>query len=138
MAVTFTKAEKKNIIIRLSILAALIVVIVISVVIIVNQSKTKAGINEISNDSSKYSGQTSDYKFYYNLDEENAGATQLILEKQYADAFDKIYELVNEYEEVVGVNNIYYINNHINEDVVLDSTLYNYFIPNLYNYLSST
>ena len=126
MAVTFTKKEKQNIIIRLSLLAALIVVIVICVVIIVNQSKTKGGINEIARDSSKYSGQMSDYKLYYNLDEENAGATELMLERQYAAAFDKIYELVTEYEEFEGIYNIYYINNHVNEDIALEPVLYNY------------
>ncbi|MBO5542184.1 MAG: hypothetical protein J5936_01990 [Acholeplasmatales bacterium] len=126
MAATFTKKEKQNIIIRLLILAALIVVIVICVVIIVNNSKTKGGINEISNDSSKYSGQMSDFKFYYNLDEENAGATQLKLEREYTSAFDKIYELVSEYDELEGIYNVYYINNHINEDISLEPVLYNY------------
>ena len=126
MAATFTKKEKQNIIIRLSLLAALVVVIVICVVIIVNNSKTKGGINEISNDSSKYSGQMSDFKFYYNLDEENAGATLLQLERDYTSAFDKIYELVSEYEEIEGIYNLYYINNHINEDVAIEPVLYNY------------
>ena len=126
MAATFTKKEKQNIIIRLSLLAALVVVIVICVVIIVNNSKTKGGINEISNDSSKYSGQMSDFKFYYNLDEENAGATLLQLERDYASSFDKIYELVSEYEEIEGIYNIYYINNHVNEDVAIEPVLYNY------------
>ena len=125
MAATFTKKEKQNIIIRLSLLAALVVVIVICVVIIVNNSKTKGGINEISNDSSKYSGQMSDFKFYYNLDEENAGATLLQLERDYASSFDKIYELVSEYEEIEGIYNIYYINNHVNEDVAIEPVLYN-------------
>lgn len=126
MAAEFTKSEKRNIIIRLLILAALLIVIVVSVVIIVNQSKTKGGITNISNDSSKYSGQLSDYKFYYNLSEENAGAQSLLLEREYANSFDKIYELVDEYDEFKEINNIYYINNHINEDIVLNPILYNY------------
>ena len=71
MAVVYTKAEKKNIIIRVSLLVALLIVLVVVIVIIVNSSKTKPGIVNISNDSSKHSGQLSDFDLNYYLEEED-------------------------------------------------------------------
>ena len=126
MAVVYTKAEKKNIIIRVSLLVALLIVLVVVIVIIVNSSKTKPGIVKISNDSSKHSGQLSDFDFNYYLEEENLAKNQIQLERYYGEAFDKIYEQITPYEDVLGVNNIKYINDHPNQDIKVDSLLYDY------------
>ncbi len=126
MAVVYTKSEKKNIIIRVVLLAILLVVIVVCAVIIVNQMKTKSGIQKISNDSAVHKGELSDFSLNYYLDEDNIARNQILLEREYANAFDKIYELITPYEDINYIHNIKYINEHINEEIKIDSILYDY------------
>ena len=125
MAVVYTKEQKKSIIIRISLLAILLAVIVVCIVIIVNQFKPKKGLNIIPHDMSKHSGEMTNYNFSYYLDDGD-GNKKNALEKLYSESFDKIYELIDEYENIENLNNIYYINNHINEDITIDPILYNY------------
>ena len=127
MAVVYTKKQKQNIIIRVILLIALLIVIVVCVAIIIDQNKVKKGLKEIKADTSKYISRESDYIMKYYLDSSNGKSISTnhnTLKKLYSESYDFIYELINDKEEFD--NNIYYINNHINEEIIIDSLLYDY------------
>ena len=67
--------------------------------------------------------------FQYNFSGSGAEATALNkqLEAAYSDASVKAYQLFTPDEGFEGVNNVYYINRHPNEEIVVDPVLYDAF-----------
>ena len=67
--------------------------------------------------------------FQYNFSGSGAEATAVNkqLEAAYAEASVKAYQLFTVDEEIQGVNNIYHINRHVNEEITVDPVLYEAF-----------
>ncbi len=70
-----------------------------------------------------------DFVFRYFLEEEGAAGTQRMRQVQalYNEMTVKGYQLFTPAEELEGVRNLYYINTHPNEDIVVDPVLYQAF-----------
>lgn len=87
------------------------------------------GWTKITAESSSDINCSDDFVFLYNLGAgENSAATDLSeITEIYTEATVNAYRLFNVNEEFDNVKNIYYINNHPNEIIQVDSVLYNAF-----------
>ena len=89
-----------------------------------------AGWQEINaNSRSDAANCSQDFVFMYNLGASGAGATVegKAIVTLYTDATELAYQQFHTKEEFEYVNNIYYINRHPNEEIVVDDILYNAF-----------
>lgn len=134
MAVVYTKNEKRSIIIRAGLLGVLLIAIVIVIVLLVNSFSIKEGFNEITSTYvNNYSISSElNLKYYLKKDSNSIASNKDKLEKLYAESLDTIYELIDSKQEYSNINNIYYINNHPNEIIEIDKTLYDV-LKNIYD-----
>ena len=65
-----------------------------------------------------------DFTLQYYFSDANASAVNSLLQSTYEEACVKAYRLFTPYEEVTGVNNVWYINRHPNEEITVDPVLY--------------
>lgn len=89
-----------------------------------------AGWQEINANSRNDAANCSqDFVFMYNLGASGAGATVegKAIVALYTDATEQAYQLFHTKEEFEYVNNIYYINRHPNEEIIVDDMLYKAF-----------
>lgn len=127
MAVIYTKKQKKSIIIRVSLLVALLIVIVTCVVLIFNSMKTAEGYQEIKAENATISEASGDYKLEYYVDSSNGNtiaANNSILNTLYSKLTDKAYSLLSSTNSYDGLVNVSYINQHPNQVLTIDSFLY--------------
>lgn len=70
-----------------------------------------------------------EFNFYYYLDgKASANKTESkAVQNKYTELTVTVYQLFTPYEEIAGVHNVYYINHHYNEEIEVDSVLYNAF-----------
>lgn len=127
MAVVFTKKEKRSIIIRIVLIILLLGVIIASIIGIVHSVKVKRGFNRIESDYSTLQSLSEEFEFYYYLDDDNLGSVsknRTEYTKLYSSSIEKIYMLLDSYNSYENINNVYYINHHINEDIQVEEILY--------------
>ena len=128
MAVIYTKKEKKSIIIRSILFVLVIILFGVALTFLILNTRTKSGMKKIDATTTQISRAPSSYSLYYVL-EDVEGMKASDMENRviaaYSEAIDTMLPLLDTSEEYEGINNLYYINNHINEDIVLDPMLYN-------------
>lgn len=119
--------NEKNVKLRIVLLILSFCVIIASIIgIIVGLNKHDSGWSIIeAQPVSEYSC-ADDFVLYYNL-----GVTDLsskeeegLISAEYTKAIEYSYKLLNKYKEYDGINNLYYINNHPNEEIEIDGFLY--------------
>lgn len=90
---------------------------------------TDPGWMEITINNSSNLNCSSDFTFYYLLGESELSATVEYkqLRTLYTEAAVKAYQLFSAGESFEGVNNVWYINQHPNEEIVVDEVLYQAF-----------
>ena len=123
--------SEKNLKGRLFLVVLLIMVAAVSFAYGVNSILTRnAGWQEINAISKSDSVNCSeDFVFLYNLGAGGASATAegKIISGLYTEATENAYKLFHTKELFENVNNIYYINQHPNEEIVVDDMLYKTF-----------
>lgn len=87
---------------------------------------TEEGWKEIEANSTSEINCSSDFVFMYNLGAGDVSATveNKAITSLYTDATVEAYQLFTNDQGYDGVNNIYYINQHPNEEIVVDEVLY--------------
>lgn len=123
-----TKVELDDKHVKLRIILIVVFIIIAGVFIGITLSRqfgTKAGWTtiEVTYDENNNSG---DFVFQYELGTKNISLTseKNQLSKIYTESLIKIYQLLDEVNEYQTLKNIYYINKHINEEIEVDSVLY--------------
>ncbi|MCR5113362.1 MAG: hypothetical protein K6A63_05440 [Acholeplasmatales bacterium] len=127
MAVVYTPKEKRNIIIRIVLVVAVLLVAGFLLVFGLSKMKTKPGFAEITADYSNISYASYSYKLSYYVDDTDGSIskTQTNLTKLYSETIDKAYQLTDSSNDYTDVYNIKYINQNPNTDIELDENLYN-------------
>ena len=119
--------NEKNIKIRIILFILSFCVIIASVVgMIIGLNKKDSGWSEINaNPMSEYSC-ADDFVFYYNLglNELDSKTEEKLISAEYTKAIEYSYKLLNKYKEYQDIKNLYYINNHPNEEIEVDEYLY--------------
>lgn len=64
------------------------------------------------------------FTLQYHFSDATATAVNNLLQSTYEEACVKAYRIFTPNEEIAGVNNIYYINHHPNEEILVDPVLY--------------
>lgn len=123
--------SEKNIILRI-ILTAVLLVIGISSILYGIQAflQVEDGWTEIHADSSADTNVGNEFVFMYNLGTNSklsATAENKAVISLYTDVMVEAYELFHNGKGFENVNNIYYINNHPNEEIAVDDMLYQAF-----------
>ena len=123
-----TKVELDDKHVKLRIILIVVFIIIAGVFIGITLSRqfgTKAGWTtiEVTYDENNNSG---DFVFQYELGTKNISLTseKNQVSKIYTESLIKIYQLLDEVNEYQTLKNIYYINKHINEEIEVDSVLY--------------
>jgi hypothetical protein len=123
--------SEKNLKWRLLLVVLLIMIAAGSFAYGINALLSKdAGWQEIHANSRKDAANCSeDFVFMYNLGAIGASATVegKAIVTHYTDATELAYQLFHTKESFEHINNIYYINRHPNEEIVVDEVLYNAF-----------
>lgn len=119
--------NEKNIKIRIILFIISFCVIIASAVgIIIGFNKKDSGWSEINvNPVSEYSC-ADDFVLYYNLglNELDSKTEEKLISVEYTKALEYSYKLLNKYKEYQDIKNLYYINNHPNEEIEVDEYLY--------------
>lgn len=91
--------------------------------------KVDSGWHMIETASSAETNCGRDFSFRYNLGagETSASDEHKQVQVLYTDAMVKAYKLFHNTEEFEGINNIWYINQHPNEEIMVDEVLYHAF-----------
>ena len=118
--------SKKHLILRIVLLVVLLITGLVFIGIGINQCLSKnKGLAEIT---SNYTGLNSgnDFHFYYDLGRSGTDPTaeNKILHTVYDDATGRAYQIFDEHSESKEYNNLNYINNHPNTDVIVPNELY--------------
>lgn len=127
MAIIYTKKEKKSIIIRSILFVTVIILFGVALTFLILNARTKPGMKRIDATTTQISRAPSTYNLYYLLEDtevEKASDMQNRVIAAYSEAIDTILPLLDTQEEYEGINNLYYINTHTNEDITIDPMLY--------------
>lgn len=123
--------SEKNIGLRFVLTAILLVVAVVSFGYGVNSLLSiDAGWTEVEVDSSAETNVANEFVFMYNLgtqEDMSITAENKAIIALYTDVMENAYKIFHDNQEFEHVNNIYYINRHPNEEIVVDDMLYNAF-----------
>lgn len=122
--------SEKNVGPRLILVVILLAVGLIAIGYGVNSLLSKeSGWQEIEADSRADINCSGDFVFLYQLGVSGVSSTaeNKALTMIYTDACVKAYELFHSKQAFEGVNNVYYINQHPNEEIVVDEVLYQAF-----------
>lgn len=127
--VTKVELSEKNVKLRIILIVCFVIIAGIFIGIALSkQFGTKKGwtVIEVTYDENNNAG---DFTFNYELGTKDISVTQEknAVSKVYTESLIKIYQLLDEHTEFTSLRNIYYINNHINEEIEIDSLLYNCF-----------
>lgn len=127
--VTKVELEEKNV--KLRIILIIIFVIIAGVCIGIGVSSyfgTDAGWTIIEVDYDE-NNNASEFVFAYELGTTDVSPSteKKMVSNIYTNAIIKAYQLFDEQVEYIDVNNIYYINHHPNEEIKIDTVLYNCF-----------
>ncbi len=118
----------KNVLFRAILVGVLLVIGVSSIAYGVKSLlQVESGWTEIHADASADTNLSNEFVFMYNLgtnSELSVTAENKAVIAVYTDVMVKVYELFHNGQEFENVNNIYYINKHPNEEIVVDDMLY--------------
>lgn len=120
------KAPVKRIIIAASLMIIGAVLITYS---IISWLTVNEGWSEIKTNSAAGVSCSGDLIFQYDLGRAgmSAAAENKLLAALYTEACNTAYQLFSPDREFFGVNNVYYINTHVGEEILVDETLYKAF-----------
>lgn len=126
-----TKVELSDKHVKLRVILIICFVIIAGIFIGIALSRqfgTKAGwtVIQATYDENNNAG---DFTFNYELGTKDISVSteKNTVSKIYTESLIKIYQLLDEYTEFTSLKNIYYINNHCNEEIEIDSLLYECF-----------
>lgn len=123
--------SEKNVGLRFTLLAVLIIVAVISFGYGINQLlSVETGWTEIEADSSAEANSSNEFVLLYNLgsrQDMSVTAENKAIIALYTDVMEQAYQLFHNNQEIENVNNIYYINSHPNQEIVVEDMLYQAF-----------
>lgn len=127
--VTKVELDDKHIKLRIILIVAFVIIAGVFIGIAISRYfGTKAGWTtiEVTYDENNNGG---DFVFQYELGTKNISPTseKNQVSKIYTESLIKIYQLLDETTEYQTLKNVYYINNHINEEIEIDSVLYDSF-----------
>lgn len=91
--------------------------------------RTESGWQLVTPRSSAKTNCSSEFSFYYYVDGRSSANKKELTAAQnkYTELCVTAYELFTPDESISGTNNVYYINRHANEEIVVDERLYNAF-----------
>lgn len=119
--------NEKNIKIRIVLIIISFCAIIASIIgIFIGLNKKDSGWSEIkAQPVSEYSC-SDDFIFYYNLGHTNLSSKdeEKLIIAEYTKALEYSFKLLNKYKEYDDIKNLYYINNHPNQEIEIDSYLY--------------
>lgn len=124
--VTRIELSDENFTLRWILVVLLVAIAVTALFVgITSMMETESGWKaiEVSSDSVNCS---LDFQFYYDLGAEEQSATveNKLLTTLYSKATEDGHMIFSAYDQKDGVNNVYYLNQHLNETVTVDETLY--------------
>ena len=122
--------SEKNVVLRLIGVVVLLVIAAFAFAYAINGwLSTESGWTTIEADSASEINCSNDFVFSYHLGSGDTSATveNKALRIIYTDATEKAYQLFHNKEKFDAVNNIYYINQHPNEVIEVDTALYDAF-----------
>lgn len=122
--------SEKNVVLRLIGVVVLLVIAAFAFAYAINGwLSTESGWTTIEADSASEINCSNDFVFSYHLGRGDTSATveNKALRIIYTDATEKAYQLFHNKEKFDAVNNIYYINQHPNEVIEVDTALYDAF-----------
>ena len=125
--VTRIELSGENFTLRWILIVLLLAVAVTALFVgITSMMETEAGWKaiEVSSDEVNCS---QDFQFYYDLgaDGDSATVENKLLTTLYSQATEDAHMIFSAYDQKDGVNNVRYLNEHVNEIVTVDETLYN-------------
>ena len=103
----------------------IILAVVCFAIVMVSLLKVEAGWFAVPVDSSSVQNCGGDFVFTYYFEKNQDKQYRQQVGAKYTEASENAYALFNCDKEIEGVKNVWYINNHPNEDVQISASLYN-------------
>ena len=130
MKVEHVEVDHSKVGLRLFLFIFFVVVAVVAISVgVVLLTRTESGWQEISPRASAKTNCSDEFTFYYYFEGKSSenNAKSRSVQNLYTELTVTAYQLFTPYEEIADVNNLYYINRHVNEEIEVDPWLYRAF-----------